>query len=74
MIIDDDLVEDSETFFVMLTSLEPALVGSTLSRATITINPDPADGKDTSACIIHVAEESLHYKTDSSGMCSLESD
>ena len=45
VIIDDDLVEDNEIFFVRLTSPEPALLGSTLSQATVTINPDPADGK-----------------------------
>jgi hypothetical protein len=45
VIIDDSLVEDIEIFFVTLTSPEPALIGSILSRATVTINPDPADGK-----------------------------
>ena len=46
VIIDDTLVEGNETLFVTLTSPEPALVGSTLSRATITIVPDPADGNN----------------------------
>ena len=45
VIIDDNVVEDNEIFFVTLTSPEPVLIGSILSRATITINPDPADGK-----------------------------
>ena len=45
VIIDDNVVEDNEIFFVTLTSPEPALIGSILSRATVTINPDPADGK-----------------------------
>ena len=45
VIIDDSLVEDNEIFFITLTSPEPALIGSILSRATVTINPDPADGK-----------------------------
>ena len=45
VIIDDNLVENNESFFVTLTSPEPILIGSILSRATVTINPDPADGK-----------------------------
>jgi hypothetical protein len=45
VIIDDNLVENNEIFFVTLTSPEPPLLGSILSRATVTINPDPADGK-----------------------------
>jgi hypothetical protein len=45
VIIDDSLVEDNETFVITLTSPEPALIGSILSQATVTINPDPADGK-----------------------------
>jgi hypothetical protein len=45
LIIDDDLVEDNEIFFITLTSPEPALLGIILSQATVTINPDPADGK-----------------------------
>ena len=45
VIIDDSLVEDNEIFFVTLTSPEPALIGSILSQSTVTINPDPADGK-----------------------------
>ena len=44
-IIDDSLVEDNEIFFVTLTSPETVLIGSILSRAAVTINPDPADGK-----------------------------
>ena len=42
VIIDDSVVEDSEIFFVTLSFPEPALI---LSQATVTINPDPADGK-----------------------------
>lgn len=53
VIIDDNLVEDNEIFFVTLTSLEPALLGSILSRATVTINPDPADGKDKDALLLY---------------------
>ena len=45
VIVDDNLVEDNEIFFVTLTSPEPNLLERTLSRATVTINPDPADGK-----------------------------
>ena len=45
VILDDSLVEDSEIFFVTLTSPEPVLIGNILSQATVTINPDPADGK-----------------------------
>ena len=44
-IIDDNVVENNEIFFVTLTSPEPVLIGSILSRATVIINPDPADGK-----------------------------
>ncbi len=44
-IIDDNLVEDNEMFFITLTSPEPVLIGRTLSQATVTINPDPADSK-----------------------------
>ena len=44
-IVDDNLVEDNEIFFVTLTSPEQTLLGGDLSRATVTINPDPADGK-----------------------------
>ena len=44
-ITDDDIFEGSEVFFVTLTSPEPAFIGSTLARATVTINPDPADCK-----------------------------
>ena len=60
VIIDDNLVEDNEVFFVTVTSPEPALLGSTLSRATVTINPDPADGKDND--IIVSAMESVDVK------------
>ena len=42
VIIDDNVVEDSEIFFVTLTFTEPVLI---LSCAIVTINPDPADGK-----------------------------
>ena len=52
VIIDDDLVEGNENFTVTLTSPEPALLGSILSRATVTINPDPADGMDNIEYII----------------------
>ncbi len=45
VIIDDNLVEDNEIFSVTLTSPEPPLLGIILSQATVTINPDPADGK-----------------------------
>ena len=45
VIIDDNVVEDNEIFFVTLTSPEPTLVGSILSRSIVTINPDPADSK-----------------------------
>ena len=45
VIIDDNVVEDNEIFFVTLTSPEPALIGSILSRSMVTINPDPADSK-----------------------------
>ena len=45
VIVDDNLVEDNEIFFVTLTSPEQTLLGGNLSRATVTINPDPADGK-----------------------------
>ena len=44
VIIDDSVVENNESFFVTLTSPEPALLGSILSQATVTINSDPADG------------------------------
>jgi hypothetical protein len=50
VIIDDSFVEDNETFFVTLTSPEPALLGSIISRATVTINPDPADSKLRHMC------------------------
>ena len=42
VIIDDNLVEDSEIFFVTLTSL---VHGRILSISRVTINPDPVDGK-----------------------------
>ena len=45
VIIDDNVVEDNEIFFVTLTSPEPTLIGSILSQAAVTINPDPADSK-----------------------------
>lgn len=44
-ITDDNILEDSEVFFVTLTSNEPAFLGNNLTRATVTINPDPADCK-----------------------------
>lgn len=42
---DDNILEGSEIFFVMLTSPEPAFLGSNLTQATVTIHPDPADCK-----------------------------
>ena len=45
VIVDDNVVEDNEIFFVSLTSPKPALIGSILSQSMVTINPDPADGK-----------------------------
>ena len=44
-ITDDTIVEDDEVFFVILTSSEPAYLGSNLTRATVTIYRDPADCK-----------------------------
>lgn len=41
----DTAVEDNEVFFVTLTSSEPAFLGSSLTRATVTIHRDPADCK-----------------------------
>ena len=45
VIVDDNVVEDNEIFFVSLTSPEPTLIGSILSQSMVAINPDPADGK-----------------------------
>ena len=45
LIIDDNVLESSETFFVTLTSPEPAFLGSNLTHTTVTIHPDPADCK-----------------------------
>ena len=42
-VVDDDILEDSESFFVTLSSNEPAFLGSSSTQATVTINPDPAD-------------------------------
>jgi hypothetical protein len=65
VIIDDNLVEDNEIFFVTLTSPEPVLLGSILSRATVTISPDLADSKlkhslNEAVCFKQVALYSQH--------------
>ena len=44
-VTDDDILEGSEMFFVILTSLEPAFLGSNLTYAMVTIHPDPTDCK-----------------------------
>ena len=45
LITDDNILEDSEIFFVTLTSPEPAFLGSNLTQAAVLIHPDPADCK-----------------------------
>ena len=47
IITNDNILEGSEVFFVRLTSPEPAFLGSNLTQATVTINPDPADSEFT---------------------------
>ena len=50
-VVDDDILEDSESFFVTLLSTEPAFLGSSSTQATVTINPDPADGTLSFKCV-----------------------
>lgn len=42
-ITNDNVLENDETFFVTLTSNEPAFLQSNLTQATVTIRRDPAD-------------------------------
>ena len=51
-ITNDDILEDSEVFFVTLTSNEPAFLGNNFTHATVTINPDPADCKYVHTAIV----------------------
>ena len=44
-VVDDDILENSEFFFITLSSNELAFMGSVSTEAIVTINPDPADGK-----------------------------
>ena len=42
-IINDNILEEDEVFFVLLSSTEPAFLGSNFMQATVTINHDPAN-------------------------------
>jgi hypothetical protein len=42
-VVDDDILENSESFSITLFSSEPAFLESSSTQATVTINADPAD-------------------------------